>query len=342
MICCGKCIGDRGLSRTAIHDRSKETGKCPTCGAENVPLIDTSELSDEFQFLVSAYRPDATGKALVDWLREDWSLFPPGRLDRAHANELLAELLDDGEQVRAKYQPVAVEGPHHLDRWKLLREELMHKNRYFPETELDKERLADLLDYLKMDDAEIPRGWFRGRIEREGQPYPPERMGAPPAHVASHGRANPAGIPYLYLASTPDTAVSEVRPQPGEVVCVAEFALRGGVNLVDLRDPKQRVSAFEAADESTLPLLRLDLQFLERLGEELEVPVLPTEAAIAYIPSQYLCEFIKQRGYEGVIYGSSVSDGINLALFYPDLATIGAISEYRVNEVRFGISRIVV
>lgn len=37
-------------------------------------------------------------------------------------------------------------------------------------------------------------------------------------------------------------------------------------------------------------------------------------AVIDYTPSQYLCEFIKRRGYDGVIDRSSVSDGMNLAL----------------------------
>ena len=88
-----------------------------------------------------------------------------------------------------------------------------------------------------------------------------------------------------------------------------------------------------------MSLLRSDLQFLERLGEELKTPVLPTEAAIAYIPSQYLCEFIKRCEYEGVVYGSSVSSGINLALFYPEKALAGEVSEYDVTNVTFEVQR---
>ncbi len=79
--------------------------------------------------------------------------------------------------------------------------------------------------------------------------------------------------------------------------------------------------------------MRADLPFLERLGEELTRPVQPAGAAIDYIPSQYLCEFIKKSGFDGVVYRSSVSDGINLALFDPDQATGGAVSLFNVTKV---------
>ena len=61
--------------------------------------------------------------------------------------------------------------------------------------------------------------------------------------------------------------------------------------------------------------------------------MLPRSAAIDYIPSQYLCEFIKKIGFHGVIYRSSVSEGINLALFDPTLATPISISQYDVSRV---------
>jgi hypothetical protein len=79
--------------------------------------------------------------------------------------------------------------------------------------------------------------------------------------------------------------------------------------------------------------LRADIAFLERLGEELTRPVLPRGAAIDYVPSQYLCEFIKKSGYDGVVYRSSVSAGINLALFDPSRAVPGVVATYSVDSV---------
>ena len=98
------------------------------------------------------------------------------------------------------------------------------------------------------------------------------------------------------------------------------------------------VSPFLLEDAADIGRMRSDLPFLERLGDELTRPVVPQSAAIDYTPSQYLCEFIKKRGYEGVIYRSSVSDGMNLALFDPALAQSGNVAQYRVTRVTVDIA----
>lgn len=70
------------------------------------------------------------------------------------------------------------------------------------------------------------------------------------------------------------------------------------------------------------------------MGDELTRPVLPQGAAIDYVPSQFLCEFIKKCGYDGVVYRSAVGDGINLALFKPEIATSSKqLTEYVVERV---------
>ena len=163
-------------------------------------------------------------------------------------------------------------------------------------------------------------------------------MGAPPRERATHGRANPAGIPYLYLASDKQTAASEIRPHPGEVVCVAEFKAPDTLSLVDVSRPRVTVSPFSLSSENEVAQMRGDLDFLEFFGEELARPVIPQAAAIDYIPSQYLCEFIKDCGYDGVLYCSSVSAGFNLALFDPELASIGEITSLRVERVSVELS----
>ncbi len=89
-------------------------------------------------------------------------------------------------------------------------------------------------------------------------------MGAPSKRIASHGRANPAGIPYLYLGSKPVTAISEVRPYTGEKACVADFTTPADLKLIDLRNPRSMVSPFLLADAADIGKMRNDLPFLER------------------------------------------------------------------------------
>ncbi len=158
-------------------------------------------------------------------------------------------------------------------------------------------------------------------------------MGAPPKELASQGRANPVGIPYLYLASTADTAVSEIRPHTGESASVADFTIPNSLGVIDLRNPRNTVSPFILNEEKKIASLRGDIEFLVHLGKELTRPILPHVAAIDYLPSQYLCEFIKKCKYHGVIYKSSVGEGVNLALFEPNLAQVGNVEQYRVSKV---------
>lgn len=337
-MCCHHCFGDRGLRNDIIPTYSKSRGACSYCGSNDVHLVKPKQLSDIFEVLVSIYEPDPEGKLLVEWMKSDWQLFGHPRMDVAHAKELLSEILDDGEIVRKTFSPSERYKSDGLAQWGTLRDELLHKNRYFLDEALDTDRLQELLDHLPAD--EMPEVWYRARITAGDDLCLIEEMGAPPKRLATSGRANPAGIPYLYLGSLPETAVSEVRPHTGEVASVASFHLTSPLIAVDLRNPRMLVSPFVLADATAIGQLRADIPFLERLGEELTRPVLPRSAAIDYIPSQYLCEFIKKSGYDGVVYRSSVSEGMNLALFDPDKADGQSVSKYNINRVSVDVERI--
>lgn len=328
--CCPECFDDRGLRDAIFPSLDPRTGTCSFCGTANVPLVEPGQLVTWFELLANVYEPSDEGKSLVEWMKDDWHLFSHERMNVAHAKELLGEILDDGEIVRQSFVPSPSYISEGLAQWETLRDEMMYRNRWFLDMSLDEARLRQLLDLLLA--PELPRQWYRARIRLGDEIYAIGEMGAPPKRRASHGRANPAGIPYLYLGSMPETAAAEIRPHTGEVACVADFTIPE-IRAVDLRNPRKLVSPFILTDASEIGQLQADLPFLERLGEELTRPVLPQGAAIDYIPSQYLCEFIKKSGFDGVVYRSSVSDGINLALFDPEQAKGGSVSLFNVTKV---------
>lgn len=328
--CCPECFDDRGLRDDIFPSLDAVRGTCSFCGTADTLLVEPAQLATWFELLVNVYEPSDEGKSLVEWMKDDWQLFTHPRMDVAHAKELLGEILDDGEIVRRSFAPSPSYISEGLARWDTLRDEMMYENRWFLDVTIDQNRLRQLLDLLLA--PELPRKWYRARIRTDDETFPIDKMGAPPKRRAGHGRANPAGIPYLYLGSLPETAAAEIRPHTGEVACVADFTIPE-IRAVDLRNPRKLVSPFILTDASEIGQLRADLPFLERLGEELTRPVLPSGAAIDYIPSQYLCEFIKKSGFDGVVYRSSVSDGINLALFDPPKAQGGAVALYNVARV---------
>lgn len=333
MYCCYKCFGDLGLAKEITY-LTKRAGKCDYCGSEGIALIEPAALMVKFEPLLDCYDHDPNGKPLAHWLREDWFLFSNEKMDEARTLRLLADILGDEEAAAQPRVPSNAYTTNRLGNWEKFREELIHENRFFPRNQLDIEELSALLPALAVAPTEgIPGEWFRARIQPDSSKFKPEEMMAPPPNVASHGRANPAGIPYLYLASQAQTAIAETRPHTGEVACVANFKINSDIELIDLRNPREKVSPFLGIGAENVGQMRYDLEFLARLGEELTRPVSRHATAYDYSPSQYLCEFIKNCGYDGVIFRSSVSDGMNLALFYPDKAQIGDVRQHDVARV---------
>ncbi|MGB8167198.1 MAG: RES family NAD+ phosphorylase [Chthoniobacteraceae bacterium] len=145
------------------------------------------------------------------------------------------------------------------------------------------------------------------------KPYPAGDMSLPPRTRATAGRANPAGIPYLYVAEAEMTAVSEIRPFLGGLVSVAKVRPRKNLQLVDLTKLRSIDSPFGHAD------LRMELEqsaLLGILNRELAKPVNPALAEIEYVPTQYLAEVILNSDYDGIRYKSAMhGGGFNVVFF---------------------------
>jgi RES domain-containing protein len=154
---------------------------------------------------------------------------------------------------------------------------------------------------------------FRARIndvDDHYNPWPMEAMGAPPGTIAGHGRINPRGIPYLYLASNKETAVSEVRPWVGCWVTVAEYKLNSARRVIDFRQDRAASVVGHASSKSGG-----EFTWRELISWMFRAPFDPRDDT-AYVPTQYLAERIKREGIDGITYDSALnSNGYNVALF---------------------------
>ncbi len=337
MRCCANCFGDRALRNHIIPLHSDSNGVCSYCRSEGVELVKPSQLGDVFGLLVNSYEPDQNGKPIVEWLKNDWYLFNHERfVNHDDCENLLRNILNDDRVVQEKYLPRRTVSDAKKNNWERLRTELKHENRFFPVTRIDEGSLEYLFSHLLLYGTEFGEfgTWYRARIQNsKDEKFEISEIGAPPNRIASQGRANPAGIPYLYLSSNPKTAIAEIRPHTGDYATVGQFTAESNLKVVDLRHPRKTVSPFLLLDDDEIPKLREDIGFLVQLGEELTRPIVPHAAAIDYIPSQYICELIKHYGYHGVMYDSSVGDGVNLSLFKPSNATANDTNSYRVVRV---------
>lgn len=315
---------------------SKQTGTCDFCLTAETNLVDPSVLVDYFQSVCSIYVESDLVNALnlEQWFQQDWQIF--SSLDSIKARALLAEILDDGEIVRKKHLPRVLPPQTAVEKWASFRNEIQCKNRFFINHELDLDRLKWLFQYLYADATLFSGVLYRARIQADDLAIPLSEMGKPPASLAKNGRANPLGIPYLYAASTPETAIAETRPHPGDLISVAQFTVPDplSLKLLNLQHPRKTISPF-AVEEGQLPEVRHELEFLCHLGGELSKPVLPRAADLEYLPTQYLSEFIKNCGYDGVVFISSISTGSNIALFDDSKIHAASLTQYKVTNIHY-------
>lgn len=334
MRCCATCFGDALLKKNLFQQGC--SGICDCCGRASQSLIDPSLARDYFELLLGVYRPDVQGKPLPEILQRDWNLFPD--LSSAQILNLLAEIYDDGNRARGSWVAINEDEEKILiHKWLDFRPELMHGNHFFPQAEF-----VSILGEFKtsigeafVSSDEIANTLYRARIWESDSPYVSEDMSAPSKEKAKNGRANPNGIPYLYLASEVATAIAEVRPNPNDLVAVSEVRLNHNLRLVDLQHPRKRVSPFTYSDVNYIAHIRAHLHLMDQLSLDLSKPVLPRTASLDYLPTQYIGEAIKSFGFDGIVFQSSVAEGFNVALFNPDNATIRNPTMHQVTRIDF-------
>lgn len=326
--CCGGCFCDWFLT-DYIGNSSNEVGECEFCGLKNVKVIAPQELFFHFDSLFELYEESAEPEAasLESLLRKDWGLFEG--LDRVKAEALLAHVFDNLDIFRCKFVPSPDSETTAILQWEAFREELKHQRRFFP---INNSEIMNLETSFVALESRMALTVYRARACEHGTPFSIDEMGKPSEKLVGNGRANPVGIPCLYVASDADTAVAEIRPHKGEVVCVAEFKVESELSFVDLRNPRSKISPF-SLDEENLRMVHRNMSYLCRLGDELTMPILPRTAHLDYLPSQYLCEFIKSRGYDGVIYKSAMGSGVNYAIFNDSKVSGTNICVYQVDQV---------
>jgi RES domain-containing protein len=188
--------------------------------------------------------------------------------------------------------------------------------------------------------AQLGHGW-EALLEGDEQigdvecGFAPERM-KPLRDRAREGRANPKGIPYLYLSNDKDTALAEVRPWLQSLVSLAQFRTLRELVIVDCstdQRPKRRLSTAEP-----FVIVRpeeWDMAVWYDVGHSFSTPIAVDDDVASYAATQILAEFFRAKGFDGVVYESAFGKGHNLALFDPDAAELVNCSLYKLSKVAF-------
>lgn len=232
----------------------------------------------------------------------------------------------------------------------LFAEAVRTKLRYFRDS-IGNDVLNTVLATCRDRQLTIPRGdvyWraqigCRKELETRGdgdfsweqekyRPYDQDRM-KPKPNWRSEGRVNPPGMPYLYLASTRDTALAEVRPWIGSILSVAQFKIERALNVIDCAKHHSKKTLRTLVREKTCCS---DGMWIA-IDQAFATPVTRDEEGGEYIATQVIAELFKSNGFDGIRFKSLLSeDGYNLALFNLDNAgLLGQTTLYTTASINF-------
>lgn len=219
--------------------------------------------------------------------------------------------------------------------WYEFKNYLMRDARYVLSPKM-KKFLDGVVDGAKRRVKEFPKDacFYRARLGHQEQktireqvhplrPYEGLDIGIPPIEKRSAGRSNPLGIGYLYLATDKETAIAEVRPYKGGLVSVACFQANEMLNLVDFSSLGLKVYFLSAVGAFILQHMGAqDPAILEKIlwGQmnfDFAKPISRDEIGLEYVPTQVIVEYLKESGFNGIVYNSSLTwtDGDNVVLF---------------------------
>lgn len=344
MRCCINCFDDQEIEGF-FRSNSTKTRNCDFCDSENVRLLDPREFEDKFQQLIQIYelvdKPEEKQQysLLHIQLQHTWGFFNSDN-DTAIYSDLLKAILADkydgenplfSEPVEQKPSFQKPDEAVELEQeWDQFAKEIKFNNRFFLDKSIDRELLEDLFRFHVKSYKE-GKLFYRGRISDQ-HGFDSENMGKPPAKDSTSGRANPVGIPYLYVSTDRQTVLYESRATHLDFVTIAEFKLKENLKVLRLRQI-ENLSPFLYEDRIE-DFLKYQ-KYLKRLEIELSKPLRRHDQKLEYLPTQYLCEHVKYLGYGAIEYGSSLhKGGINLAVFNDDKLDVKNVEVHEVISVK--------
>lgn len=169
-------------------------------------------------------------------------------------------------------------------------------------------------------------------VGEEPHGFGPARM-KPLANRAREGRINPAGISVLYLASSEQTAISEIRPWVGSEVSIAQFKILRKLRAVNLSLGHGKISIGYILEEEPTSETKEKTVWVD-IDNAFSRPVTLSDDSADYAPTQILAELFRNAGYDAVIYRSQFGEkGYNIALFDVDDAEAINCAPYQVKGI---------
>jgi hypothetical protein len=168
------------------------------------------------------------------------------------------------------------------------------------------------------------------------RPYTFERM-KPLPDQAIAGRANPAGIPFLYLATEQDTALAEVRPWLGSEISLAKLKVIKDLSLINISTNQETNKSLHL--DEPIPEIREQIVW-SKIDNAFSKPISSQDNSTDYVPTQIISELFKNHGDDGIVYKSKLGKGLNVVLFDIESAEVISCDLYSLDSMNFSFSKI--
>jgi hypothetical protein len=324
---CDCCFNDPEI-KGFIQSSSIVLDTCPICGKEAF-LIELEELEDFFRDFFAIFQYDQiNGKPLIDLIQEDWDMFTSreyganiiGNLSFIIDLTLQLGLSSSDPSTNSELKMSYIdEIQDSVDYWEELKADLKHKRRFLTDlTNLEDYGWDAAFNVFSTIDSSVIL--YRSRINVDGttSPYPNCEMSSPPQVISTAGRANPQGIPYLYLSRDLKTTLYESRATFLDYVSIGHFKVDDGFifKVVDFTIEESPFNNIDNIINFTKG------RFIRRvISRDLSRPLSRYDSELEYIPTQFICEYIRffTNPAIGIQFRSSLDkNGVNIVLFDED------------------------
>jgi len=329
---CKSCFTDKELKGFILSQA--EIGSCECCGSKEVEIIAIDELLDFFKELFDNFQLNPHGKSLISLIQENWGLFSD--LDCGH--KILNDTLDKiGSSITSSEELVnfSDEIIDNVNYWFKLKEQLKWERRYFT----DINYLTDDLGWDSFFESKVVINvdniFYRARLHKNANEdiFNDIQMLCPPREISTAGRANPIGIPYLYLSDNEETILYEIRASYLDEISIASFSkneeLKEQIIISDFTEVPTlyHPNAVNKRIKSTL--------LKQIISRDLSKPMRRYDSELDYIPTQFICEFIKVfTNVQGIKFRSSLHNvGNNLVVFNQDIMKCKSVKRVQISKV---------
>lgn len=304
------CFNDEEL-RGFIASNGKD-GVCDVLGIKG-NVVDINDLSEFLTDLLSIFDFDASSNmSLADIINRDWKLFPNRDIALSILSEAVRLYKPTLNTNHVSYiKPIS----DYVNIWYMLKHDLQYKTRYFINLQNYNPTDPYLNECLKVDDfLHTGERLYRARVLPDlVSNYGIDEMGCPPKEIVGGGRANPIGIPYLYLCGDKDTTFYEVRARYKDRVSVGTFEVMEDMNLINLTNKTSLYLSSTAGDFHNDVKHKL---LLNAVAKDMSKPLSRYDTELEYVPTQFICELCRINGADGICFSSSLHHiGMNYVLF---------------------------